>query len=262
MNSSALRTCLTAAALAAAALAPAQASVTTIPTSALSPSTQYYTDLIGGGIGAVALGRNDDSYSGPLNLGFSVSFFGQTYNRLWINNNGNVSFNGGLSSYIPSGPTGAAAPLISPWFGDVDTRANNSGVVHVRTDIANEIIVTWDSVGYFSNHDDKLNSFQLVLRGSDYAVPVGEGAIGFFYKGMNWEVTNTSTVAAVGFGDGAGNGEVLAGSIQPGLNTAVANHKLWFDANLAPVNQTPEPASLALLGFALTGLAVFRRQRR
>lgn len=163
VNSSALRTCLTAAALAAAALAPAQASVTTIPTSALSPSTQYYTDLIGGGIGAVALDRNDDSYSGPLNLGFSVSFFGQTYNRL--------------------------------------------------------------------------------------------------YKGMNWEVTNTSTVAAVGFGDGAGNGEVLAGSIQPGLNTAVANHKLWFDANLAPVNQTPEPASLALLGFALTGLAVFRRQR-
>ena len=62
---------------------------------------------------------------------------------------------------------------------------------------ANETILTWDRVGYFDSHDDKLNSFQLVIRGPGFNVPTGEGTIGFFYKGMPWEVTDTSQTAAV-----------------------------------------------------------------
>jgi hypothetical protein len=49
----------------------------------------------GGGNGAnvgLLTGRNDDGFQGPLNLGFSVDFFGTTYTSLFINNNGNVSF--------------------------------------------------------------------------------------------------------------------------------------------------------------------------
>jgi hypothetical protein len=56
-------------------------------------------------------------------------------------------------------------------------------------------------------------------RGNNFDVPVGEGAIGFFYKTKAWEQTDTSQVAAVGFGDGLGNGEVLQSSFVPGLNT-------------------------------------------
>jgi len=254
---------------------PAAAQVV-VPQTALTPSTQYYTDLIGGGIGNVvvmtgggnannaglATGRNDDGFSGPINFGYTLNFFGTNYTSLFANNNGNISFGDGISAFIPTGPTGASSPVISPWFADVDTRGAASGVLHLRTDIPNETILTWDAVGYFGAHDDKLDSFQLVVRGPGYAVPTGEGTIGFFYKDMPWIATDTSTTAAVGFGDGAGASEVLQGSNTATINTAVANHSIWFDQNLTPVvSSVPEPESYALMLAGLAALGAMRRRR-
>jgi hypothetical protein len=208
-------------------------------------------------------GRNDDGFSGPIPLGFNFNLFGTNHNQFWANNNGNITFNGGLSSFIPTGPTGANLPIISPFFADVDTRNAASNVLHIRTDIPNEVILTWDRVGYFSAHADKLDSFQLVLRGPGYNIPAGEGTIGFFWRTMQWDVTDTSTTAAVGFGDGAGNGEVLQGSNQPGMAAVVNNHHLWFDVNLNPIG-TPEPSSWLLMGLGGVGVLVrfVRRARR
>jgi phage tail-like protein len=243
-------------------------SVIIFPDSALTPSTVYYTDIIGGGIGPIVVttgggnsanvgdptGKNDDGFCGPLPLGFSFTFFGNTYTEYWINNNGNISFGGGISEYTPTGPQGALQPIISPYFADVDTRGALCGVVHLRTDIPDQIIVTWDQVGYFSTRDDLLNSFQLVLRGPGYAFPPGEGAIGFFYKTMIWEAGSASggtngfggTEAAVGFGDGASNGVVLQSSLTPGIAGVVQNHKTWFDANLVPVDNAGLSETVAL----------------
>src|SRR5450830_1114125 len=258
----------------------AEAALVTIPAASLNNSPGvytaggYYTDTLGPNIvttgggnaanGGLASGRNDDGFM-ALSLGFNVTFFGTTYNSLFINNNGNVSFGSGISSYIPSRPTGATAPIISPFFGDVDTRTS-AGVVHYNFS-GNQLIVTWDNVGWYSEHATPTDSFQLVLRSDSYAVPVGEGSIGFFYEGMGWAGTDTNTVAAAGFGDGAGNGEVIAGSLAAGLNSVVQDKYLWFDANLNVVpgpngNAVPEPGMLPLIVIGLLGAGLASRKKR
>lgn len=258
--------------------------VTTVPASSLIPSTTLYTDIIGGGIGPVvatgsmgAAGRNDDGSSNSVPLGFTLNFFGGNYSQFFINNNGNITFNDQLSDYTPNGPQGASEPIISPYFADVDTRNASSGVVHLRNDIPNELIITWPSVGYFDTRADRLNSFQLVLRGPGFSVPAGEGSIGFFYTTMQWEVGEASGgvngfcpgaagsstdcfPAAVGFGDGASNGVTLAGSLQNGIAATLQNHHIWFNLSggvpvTAPTGP-PTAAVPALSNLALIGLGV------
>ena len=264
-------------------VSPTGAQVTTIPDSALIPSTTYYTQDIGGGIGTALLmtgggnapnvggSRNDDGFSGPINLGFTLHFFGTDYTQFWANNNGNISFGGGISAYTPTGPQGASQPIISPFFADVDTRNAASGLMYLRTDIPNEIIVTWDAVGYFEGHGDKLDSFQLVVRGPDYVVPAGEGQIGFFWNTMQWETGDASggsgglggTPAAVGFGDGLTNGQILQGSIHNGIAGIVNDERIWFNLTsegVPIITTTPEPTTMLLLGLGLVGLAGVRRK--
>ncbi|HEY2561117.1 MAG TPA: nidogen-like domain-containing protein [Caldimonas sp.] len=259
------------------------AQVVIIPDTALTPATSLYTNAFGtlmlttdggnaNGVGDPS-GRNDDGFRGPISFGYTLTnFFGQDYTQFFLNNNGNITFGAGLADFTPNGPQGATQPVIAPFFADVDTRGALSGLVYYDTSIPNETIITWDHVGYFGQHDDKLDTFQLVVRGPDYVVPAGEGQIGFFWTDMQWETGDASdgsggfggTPAAVGFGDGLNNGFVLQGSITDGISRVVDHEMIWFNINEAgvPVPVIPEPETYALMLAGLGLLSAVARRRR
>ncbi|XP_073684023.1 IgGFc-binding protein [Garra rufa] len=128
--------------------------------------------------------RSDDGISPVISLLQPFIFFGQTYNQLYINNNGYLTFDWSWYSYFPyQFPGYGGIDLIAPFWTDIDNRGN--GVISYRqytsgsvlTDATQDInqyfpelsffatwvfVATWDSVAYYS-YTGTETSFQVVL---------------------------------------------------------------------------------------------------
>lgn len=191
--------------------------MTPVGASYLSAGRNLINGLGGGaGFGEFFLGRNDDSFTGAINVTSvfgpqGVNFFGTNYTSVFVNNNGNITFRNGSGTFTPFQITGGLGnPIIAPFFGDVDTRgttapatpggtSTGSNLVYWDLDATNRAVtVTWDDVGYYSQHRDKLNAFQLQL------VDQGGGnfAIVYRYEAINWTT-----------GDASGGSGGLGGSV-------------------------------------------------
>lgn len=157
----------------------------------------------------LAMAPNDDYYSDTITLPFIFSLYGQPYNTCWINNNGNVSFNGGYSTYTPFGFPITDYPILAPFFADVDTRGTGSVWYKLEP---NRMIVIWDHVGYYNSQTDKVNTFELIFtNGTDPTIGLGN-TVAFSYGDMGWTTGSASggdggflgTPATVGINKGDG----------------------------------------------------------
>ncbi len=158
----------------------------TLPVHAVRPGFETYT-----------LAANDDGYTGLVPIGFDISLFGNTRDECYVNNNGNITFTGPLSTYTPYPLQNSALEIIAPFWADVDTRGTNSEIL--KYSYGTETInghsafgVNWINVGYFNAHDDKLNSFQLVLIERD-DTGTGNFDIEFNYDTILWETGDASS---------------------------------------------------------------------
>src|SRR6185436_7373889 len=141
--------------------------------------------------------RNDDGSSPLITLPFNFCFYGTNYTDVYINNNGNISFNNPYFTYSPVGFPSNQYFMVAPFWGDVDTRTNFqtgttlSGLVYYKI-TPTSLIVKWDTVGYFATHDDLLNTFQLIITdGTDPILPPGNN-VNFCYGDMNWTTGDAS----------------------------------------------------------------------
>lgn len=144
--------------------------------------------LADGTFGELAMSKNDDSSSSLLDLPFQINFYGNNYNKFFVNNNGNISFNRSIGSYTPEAFPVASQPMIAPYWADVDTRCVNCGDVYVGALNADTVLVTWNNVGYFSENADKTNNFQLALRNQNN----GNFDIEFRYDNLQWTTGDAS----------------------------------------------------------------------
>jgi hypothetical protein len=118
-----------------------------------------------------------------------LNFFGNNYNTFWANNNGNITFGGPVGTYTPNAFPVSGQPMIAPFWGDVDTRG--TGAVYTASPNANTLVTTWNNVGYYNAHVDKVNDFQLtLLNRSDTGA--GNFDIEFRYRQLQWTTGDAS----------------------------------------------------------------------
>lgn len=221
------------------------------------------------GFGENYLGRNDDesTWEGiDITSVFpeGMNFFGTSWNNIYVNNNGNITFSNGLYEYTPGAiGTGFTAPIIAPFWGDVDTRSggfdfdfdydslddidfsdylddfgsasgiesgfvtptpggNSRGTNLTWYDLdpaTGTITITWDDVGYFSTHTDKLNAFQLQLKSTGN----GNFNITYIYEDINWVTGDASG------GEGGLGGEVARAGFSAGDGSNY--YEFYFSGN-------------------------------
>jgi len=164
----------------------------------------------GGGAATGILAANDDGSSSTISLATAfpggLNFFGGPFNEVVVNNNGNVTFGGTLRTYTPEPfPLGGGAfdpeyPMIAPYWGDVDTRGGGapaSNYVWWYLE-AGRMIVTWDNVGYYSIHDEKKMSFQMIITNA-VGCAAGNFDVEFRYNRCEW-TTGDASSGTGGFG--------------------------------------------------------------
>jgi hypothetical protein len=234
------------------------------------------------------LGAIDDTPSVQTDLKFNLNFFGVSTNKVYVNNNGNVTFDAALDTYTPFGLKATNTQILAAFFADVDTRGNGSGVTQFGTSTLNGrnvFGVNWIDVGYYNGGVDRKNSFQLIITDrSD--IGLGDFDFEFNYDKVQWEAGNASNgsgglggnSARVGWSNGnSANSFELAGSAVNGafldaganslvngsLNSNVAGRYNFNVRNGAIVTPTiPEPSSMLLVAIALAGVGAMSRRRK
>lgn len=191
---------------------PGEAPLTTLAASYYTANHNLVTGLGGPrGFGEGVFARNDDG-SMPINItsvfgAAGLDFFGNSYTTLFLNNNGNITFNSGFYGYNPSSiSAGIGNPLIAAFWTDIDTRnaagqtspggtSQGTNQVYYDLDAVNGVLTfTWDDVGQYSNGTVP-NAFQiqLISRGN------GDFDIIYRYEDINWGAN-----ARAGYNSGTG----------------------------------------------------------
>ena len=229
---------------------------------------------------------HDDFSAGPVPMGFTINFFGTSYSSVYVNNNGNITFDGPLLAYTPPvSLAGLGRKILAPFFADVDTRGAGSGLVTYGTDTVNgrpAFGIEYPGVGYYIFHADKLNTFEVVIIDRSDVSP-GDFDLEFNYDSMQWETGDGNggvgglggSSGRVGYSNGltgAGGaslelpgsgvpGSLLAGGsntlITHSLNTTVVGRYLFWGrgGNIVNPSTSPPGAPAATdLSLILTGL--------
>lgn len=144
----------------------------------------------------LAMAPNDDGSTGLIPIPFNFCLYGSSYNAMYINNNGNITFDVAYGTYSAVGFPSASYVMVAPFWADIDTW----GIGEVWYKISpTSVHITWENCGYYSAHTDKTNTFSLIITdGTDPEIGVGNN-VAFCYQDMQW-TTGDASSGVGGFG--------------------------------------------------------------
>jgi len=156
------------------------------------------------GFSGEELPANDDDSTAAVPIGFEINFFGERHTDLFVNNNGNVTFDAELADFTPEPLVDRNLQIIAAFWADVDTTNVVSGLTRYSSGGENinghrAFGVTWKDVGYYQSQGDKLNSFQLIIIEREDTGP-GNFDIELNYDRLEWETGESENPGGGGLG--------------------------------------------------------------
>ena len=156
----------------------------------------------------VIVPKGDEGSSAAVDLtalGFTngFNFYGTTYTKLYVNNNGNVTFGAPQVANTANKLGQQSLPMIAPFWADVDTTASGQVLMTSGNSLRNQpfVQIDWLDVGSYDAKSQALNSFTLYIE-NDAAGPI----VSFIYHDMKWAAGDAKTgmgaAAQIGFDPG------------------------------------------------------------
>ncbi|MFM7310642.1 MAG: gliding motility-associated C-terminal domain-containing protein, partial [Flavobacteriales bacterium] len=152
-------------------------------------------------------GNSTDNYSSAISLGWNFNYFGQNFNQVVLTTKGTIAL--GNAGYIDFTPSAFPDPLAS------ETNVQHDHICGFWTDFdfgaigdlyysltPERLIVTYVNVGYWPNHDDLYNTFQMIITPDGSNFIGGGNNVRFTYLDMQFA---NSQISGASSGCGATN---------------------------------------------------------
>ena len=184
-----------------------------------------------------SLGNIDDGGTGSVSLGFTINWFGTSYNSILINNNGGISLNDNRGAFVEYAGIDLATtgrPLILPLFTDMDTRATAKTVTfgtvaNLGPDFGNKsgFCVNWVDVGEYAapaSSTPKFSAQLLIVNQGNSDVDIV-----FNYDKVLAPTSSSNGKFVIGFADPANraNSQIIA--------TTATDPNTLIDTAVAPL---------------------------
>ena len=128
-------------------------------------------------------GWDVDCSSSPISFpGWTFELYGDVYEEFYINSKGMISFGGDVIDWTPTGFPEAEYNQIAGYWQDTDNRSVGEIMYKVTQDA---VYVNYVEVGYYNNHFDLTNSYQIIITPNDGIIGDGNNAQ-VCYLDMNW----------------------------------------------------------------------------
>lgn len=140
-----------------------------------------------------------DDCSEEVELGFSFSFYGAAYDRVYLNANGNLTFGESNAVFTPDAFCLEGSDMIAPFFADADL-SHGGRLSYYKDPEAHYLIVTWSEIPYYGCDEgncDQRNTFQAILTDGavreigEVIMPEGANVL-LSYRKMDWTTGNGS----------------------------------------------------------------------